>query len=576
MFRIETGVKFLLIATLLCFTPFAFSDDDDDDKPKVDCSKVANNDVANYIKNGGEFKNKEERLAYYLKAKQQCYTGGDEDECKKSAKEFDKLAGEFGAACSKAGMTSNGISGSIACSAELDKCSDANSLESSIDEDSELLYDTETMAEQKSMCPAIPKARFKEIKEDLKATKEDVRELTDKVADLEQTQMENINGTQDQISSAKEQLQTTQNECREQQKALERGLKDQQKNIREQVKNLNQQVLALNDQIGQAETAKVQAAADYNQARIQIEIKCHGIAITKINKKREEILARVAQSTYNLGGLNEAIAAIGKTTRKQDQEEAYNEYKMCMSDAPIKKSLAAAMETYEIAARSAEQQKSSYQAQLKQVQQEIGVLLNNETARAQVEAHQDAQDLQISCGQSIQLAQERVSQAEVKAMNQQFMANRQLTEAKRDLELAKKKEKNIISAYRLAAGSSGSDSSPTAFSEVLSKGVSLQSSAETFRRSCCLGDVDGVQSTCSKVNGYLASLGVSSIEGTVALTPTERPTASGEVAAASASDSSTSEGSTDSQRVRRPSGRQQQQLPRNIPTPTPNPKRTTQ
>src|SRR5690606_10014736 len=109
------------------------------------------------------------------------------------------------------------------------------------------------------------------------------------------------------------------------------------------------------------------------------------------------------------------------------------------------------------------------------------------------------------------LAQQRISQAEMKAVNQQFSANRQLAEAKRNLELAKSREKNIMAASRLAAGGTGSDS-PSDFANVLSSAVSLESSAENFQLSCCGDGVEGVESTCPTVRSYLASLGKTPME----------------------------------------------------------------
>lgn len=504
MSKNETTVY--LSAILACFfiSTISFAaDDSSSSKNNVDCAKEAK-EVAKINAGSDTKKYKEE----FNKRYDQCRGGGDADSCKTAQKEWGTLKGKFGEACAKAGMGSSGPSGSIACSKEVNDCTSANSVGSSLDEDSTETYDVDQIREKQDKCPAIAGKDLDKIKEELKDIKEEMKDLNEEIPELEQKQVEAANSGQDKVIEIQEAMQTAQQECNSRMKDISRGLKDKEKEIFDQTQQMQTHIIELNNQIGQAENAKRQVGLEFNNAKGAEDLRCHAYAINMVNARRQGIVSQVKDSTYNVGGFNDAVSSAGMPSRKKDQQLAQQYFKNCQSDALTKINLQRAEEKYKSDLSGIDGQITALKAQQAQTQNQIGVMLNNERARANQEAQEDLQETATNCQQQASLNQQKLGQAQMSGQSAAGAIANQLATKKQSLALAQSSYENINATYRLKNSVAGGTSvSGESFFAAMGAGNSLESAAENFRLTCCQSDVKGFAGTCNEVTSFLNSLG---------------------------------------------------------------------
>ncbi len=512
MFKNETSAQRFLVtfafmsAILISFSQISLAADDDDSKKnngqKVNCAKVADDDVKYHLKHGGKFKNDAEKNAYYQKAKRQCQMGGEAEGCEKDMKDLNESKSKFLAACGKSQMPSSGTAGNIGCSEAIRKCSQAEEVSSGLDEDSDVSYDVEQMREQLNYCPAKAGENLKEIKEELKAAKEEVDQLEDDLPQAQEKAMQAKTDGDKQMLDLQEQAQEQERQCRDGQIALEEKLSEEEKALYERAQEQYANIIQLNDQLAQAEHGIYQAQIDYQTKVYEQENNCHKYALDKINEKRIKISALVSSSQYNVGGFNQAVSRAGKTTRRVDQEEAEVHYRHCISDAPYKRAIATAASIRDAEEKRLTQEKAKLNNMLTQLQQQMGITQNNDVQAARNRNMRAVQNLISDCAQQRQMMQAKAGQAQMSAYQAVAAAQSEMQAKERRLQEAQTNYKNLRDVQRLKTRAGGSEKTTEGFYEALAAFAEFEGRAQSFRQTCC-GDLSETKGTCSEVSRFM-------------------------------------------------------------------------
>ncbi|MAV90949.1 MAG: hypothetical protein CL676_05970 [Bdellovibrionaceae bacterium] len=443
-----------------------------------------------------------EKQKLWDKKRKECINSSPEG-CAEDLKKLKEAEAKFNGTCRASGMGTG-----VECAKKINQCGEKDAVAAGVEEDSGKLYDTEAMKAELEICPAIGAKGLKEMKQELKDAKEEVDKNQEKVDSAKENAQTAQSSASESGLEKQQALQELAKTCRDTKKEIERGLQDAEKEIYNQVQQVYSQVLSVNEQIADAERTKMEASLKYTEAKTKIELDCHQQALTKVNERRQAILAKVAEGTYNVGSLNSMIGSAGKKSRRADQEFAFQEYKYCLQSGVAKKQLSAAKEAVKMAEAAADQRKSSLVQQRAQLQQQMGMLQNNEVAQLRQRAQEDLAAANQDCAQGQQMAMMQMMQAQMQGAKGAQGSQKELKKAELKLKESEDNYKNIRDAVRLKSQAAGGASSGKDFSEVFANLAEYEGKAASFVGACCIGDkAKGFERDCANTKSFLSGSG---------------------------------------------------------------------
>lgn len=470
-----------------------------------------------------------------LKAKQDLntcrvkYGSGSQANCdQESRSAFEKALGEFQSACRKAGISSEGPAGNVACSAKLRECADRPVGNSSAAMGG--LKDIEGSREQFAQCRHLARQDQDKIDKQIEKARERKRDLDKRMPDLEQKVADSQNDSEKEIKEIRKEARDAAAEYAKQMKEAKRNLEAAQKEIGQQIAAVQQQMDEMDRQMVQLELSKGDADIKFQEAVTQVDLSCHATAAQQVAKLQEERLALERTRGFNRGGFANMMKQVGVSDRESWQRLAKKYYDWCRDSKPVKdqkrsfvKVRDSALKATEAAIADVEKKKSGLRGELAKLSDTNGCGFatanadgsTNETemCKALRQAYEDQQQV----AQDYQTKQEGFMEAQQAAAwagsRKQMAAAKALYQAQNELAEETMRLRNLEQFYALKTEYGGGSSVEARdISDAHDKYGAFIGTAQT-RMSCCeqrqkLGDSDIMSSrSCQVADRFLEQIG---------------------------------------------------------------------
>ena len=326
----------------------------------------------------------------------------DTNNCQAAVTDFKETVKKFSDKCGENKLPSTPQTGTIACSAAVNKCNCIDK-RSTPKEKQDMHCPESIPASETKHCGSIKEGDADRIAKKIEKAEDRLKEARDKVNKLDDDKEKSEGGITDKLKEARR-AKTAARAAYDQAVAEAKSAASaSQKEMYASMNSLREKIFAVQQQLTESKEKDAAAYSALQEQKVKIELACSSQATAAINAMTTEATANLRNGTYNRGSQNDIFRQVGMTDRQSWQQQAGIRKRWCMESEPTKESQNSANRAYQDTLRSnasnrqtAYDQISMLNGQMSQLQNPNGscVAAAGNGAAMQTQACKDASEVQ--------------------------------------------------------------------------------------------------------------------------------------------------------------------------------------